>query len=162
MKKDSSKKRVAVAAADDGGLEAAVSMHFGRCPFYIVFELSGEQVTGVESVANPSAGEHRPGRMPRVVAGLGAEVIISGGMGPRALDAFEQLGIEAVTGASGKVGDALGAYLSGDLRGVDPCDPARRKGRHGSREPGPGRRGGSGGLWGGPGGAMGGFGEPER
>ncbi|MFO8073317.1 MAG: NifB/NifX family molybdenum-iron cluster-binding protein [Polyangia bacterium] len=162
MKKNSSGKQVAVAAADDGGLEAAVSMHFGRCPFYVVIELAGEEVAGVESVANPSSGEHSPGRMPQVVAGLGAEVIISGGMGPRALDAFERLGIEAVTGASGKVGDALDAYLRGDLQGVAPCDPARRGAHHGARGTGPGRRGGGGGLWGGRGGAMGGLGEPEH
>ncbi len=49
------------------------------------------------------------------------EVMVTGGMGRRAIGFFEQYGIEAVTGASGTVRYALERYLGGELRGVQPC-----------------------------------------
>jgi predicted Fe-Mo cluster-binding NifX family protein len=42
-------------------------------------------------------------------------------MGPKAVDLFQSYGIEVATGALGKVGGALDAYLSGDLQGIVPC-----------------------------------------
>jgi predicted Fe-Mo cluster-binding NifX family protein len=47
--------------------------------------------------------------------------MLTGGMGGRAIASFEQLGIEAVTGASGTVRRTLELYLGGQLRGVQPC-----------------------------------------
>ena len=49
-------------------------------------------------------------------------VILSGGMGGRAIEFFSQLGVEAATGASGTVRQALGNYLGGALKEAAPCD----------------------------------------
>jgi len=47
--------------------------------------------------------------------------MIAGGMGGRAFAFFEQFGIEAVTGASGKIQSVVEQYLSGELQGKKPC-----------------------------------------
>jgi predicted Fe-Mo cluster-binding NifX family protein len=112
---------IAIAAEDDRGLEGEVSGHFGRCPFYVLVEAEGDRVLGSRVVANSHFGEHQPGVMPRFIRDLGADVIIAGGMGPRAIDMFHRFGIDVATGAVGMVGNVLKAYLSGRHRGVVPC-----------------------------------------
>ena len=59
--------------------------------------------------------------VPNFIKQQGAEVIIAGGMGMRAIEFFNQLGIEAVTGASGRVADVINSYLKGNLQGAGPC-----------------------------------------
>ena len=43
-------------------------------------------------------------------------------MGPRAIQMFNGFGIEVATGAVGQVGKVLDAFLSGELRGIVPCE----------------------------------------
>ncbi|MHA1629778.1 MAG: NifB/NifX family molybdenum-iron cluster-binding protein [Candidatus Heimdallarchaeota archaeon] len=44
-------------------------------------------------------------------------MIIAGGMGQRAVGFFKEFGIEVITSATGKVKDAVKAYLEGNLTG---------------------------------------------
>lgn len=48
--------RVAVSADDDRGLEAVVSSHFGRCPYYVLVDLEEQEVEAARVVANPFFG----------------------------------------------------------------------------------------------------------
>jgi predicted Fe-Mo cluster-binding NifX family protein len=50
-----------------------------------------------------------------------ANVMISGGMGRRAIGFFQEYGIQAATGAAGTVRSVLEAYLCGDLQEAAPC-----------------------------------------
>jgi predicted Fe-Mo cluster-binding NifX family protein len=117
----SEERLIAVAADDDRGLGGQVSAHFGRCPYYVLVEANGGTVAGSRVVANPYFDLHRPGVMPRFIRDMGANVIIAGGMGPRAIDMFHGFGIDVATGATGAVQEVLGAYLRGEHRGVVPC-----------------------------------------
>lgn len=113
--------RIALASEDQLGLEGQVSMHFGRCPYYTVVDMDGDQVKSWRVVANPYHGNHVPGKVPEFIHSQQANVMIAGGMGPRAIEFFDGYGIEAVTGASGKIQDVLAAYLRGELRGAGGC-----------------------------------------
>ena len=115
-------KKIAFSTEDDRGLEAMMSGHFGRCPYYTLVEVEGEEVREVSTAANPFFREHgQVGQVPAFIRDQGAEVMIAGGMGPRAVEFFRQFGIEPVTGASGRVKEALEDYLAGRLEGVKPC-----------------------------------------
>ncbi len=113
-------KRIAVSADDANGLDAVVSPHFGRCPYFVVVDVEGQNPVTVRAVENPFYGNHQPGQVPGFVNSLGANVMLSGGMGARAFAFFSQYGIEAATGAAGTVRLALERYLSGGLA-ADPC-----------------------------------------
>ena len=113
--------RIAISADDQDGLDSVVSPHFGRCPHYILVDVDGYEVKAVNAVDNPCHGQHAPGMVPAFIHSQGVDVMLTGGMGGRAIAFFEQLGVEAVTGASGTVGHALELYLGGQLRGVQPC-----------------------------------------
>ncbi len=113
--------RIAVSADDNNGLDSVVSPHFGRCPYYILVDLEGQEVRQVNTVENLYYGQHQPGQVPGLIHSQGADVMLTGGMGRRAIAFFQQYGIQAVTGASGTVRHALEQYLGGGLQGAAPC-----------------------------------------
>jgi predicted Fe-Mo cluster-binding NifX family protein len=113
--------RVAISADDGSGLDSVVSPHFGRCPYFVVVDLEGCEVQQVAAVANPYYSHHQPGQVPRFIRERGADVMLTGGMGRRAISLFGQYGIEAVTGAAGTVRRSLEQYLGGALQGAQPC-----------------------------------------
>ena len=113
--------RIAISADDSNGLSSVVSPHFGRCPYYAIIELEGREVRQVNVVENPYYGHHQPGQVPGFIQSQGADVMLTGGMGRRAIGFFDQYGIEAVTGAAGTVRHVLEQYLGGALQGAAPC-----------------------------------------
>jgi len=117
--------RIAVSVDDQRGLDSTVNPHFGRCPYFALVEVDEKAVGKVEVIANPYYGNHQPGQVPRFIHSLGAHVMITGGMGERAVAFFTQYGIEAVTGASGTAGEAVAQYLGGALHGWAPCSQSQ-------------------------------------
>lgn len=113
--------RIAFASEDKMGLTGEVSAHFGRCPYYTFLEVEDGKVKKWEVLDNPYYENHVPGKVPEFINSQRANVMIAGGMGPRAIEFFDGFGIEAVTGAFGKIEDVLNAYLRGELRGAGGC-----------------------------------------
>jgi predicted Fe-Mo cluster-binding NifX family protein len=113
--------RIAVTAQTDQGLEAPVAQHFGHAQFFVLLDVDAAEVTSVETMPNPFAEAHQPGQVPQFISEQRAEVMLSGGMGGRAIEFFKQYGITPASGAAGTVGEAVGAYLDGRLAGAAPC-----------------------------------------
>jgi len=113
--------RIVVSADDPRGLDSVVSPHFGRCPCFVLVDVDGCEVHEVSVVENPYYSSHQPGQVPKFIHEQDANVMLTGGMGRRAIAFFEQFGIEAVTGASGTVRHSLEVYLGGGLEGAKPC-----------------------------------------
>ena len=113
--------KISVTAENNNGLESTVAQHFGHAPFFIMVDMENGEVTAAQGIANPFAVAHHPGQIPAYIHEQKANVILSGGMGGRAIDFFEQLGIKAVTGATGTVRQALENYLGGKLKEAAPC-----------------------------------------
>lgn len=113
--------RVAISADDGNGLDSVVSPHFGRCPYFVLVDLSGQEVKDVNAVSNPYYGNHRPGQVPALINSYGVDVMLTGGMGHRAITFFGEFGIQPVTGAAGTVRQSLEGYLGGALQGAAPC-----------------------------------------
>jgi predicted Fe-Mo cluster-binding NifX family protein len=133
--------RIAVSADNRNGLDSIVSPHFGRCPHFVLVDLDGTDVQGVQEVDNPYYGHHQPGQVPALINSLDANVMLTGGMGGRAIMFFEQFGIEGVTGAYGTVRQSLERYLGGELKGAAPCKESEEHG-HGDTASAPDLAGG--------------------
>ncbi|MBK1650159.1 NifB/NifX family molybdenum-iron cluster-binding protein [Rhabdochromatium marinum] len=115
-------KTIAVTANDDRGLAGEMSMHFGHCSHFVLATLDdNSQVKATDVRANPYAEQHQPGQIPDFIKSLGANVVLSGGMGGRAIEFFDQLGIEVATGHRPNVGAAIEAYVAGELNGAAGC-----------------------------------------
>jgi predicted Fe-Mo cluster-binding NifX family protein len=120
--------RIAVSADSKNGLDSVVSPHFGRCPHFVLVDLDDHDVTEVREVDNPYYGHHQPGQVPALIDSLGANVMLTGGMGGRAIMFFQQFGIEGVTGAYGTVRQSVERYLGGQLKGAAPCKESEEHG----------------------------------
>lgn len=114
--------RIAIAADGSQGLDGMVSFHFGRCSHYTLVDVNEGKIQRVRVIANPFYGSHgEEGEVPNFIRNQGVGVMITGGMGPRAIGYFNEFGIEVITGANGGIRDALNNYLSGRLSGAQPC-----------------------------------------
>jgi ATP-binding protein involved in chromosome partitioning len=113
--------KIAVATEGKGGLDAPVSAHFGRCPFYTVVEVVGDEIIEATAVENPHYDSHTPGAVPQFIVSLRTDAMLAGGMGPRAVQILESAGVCVVTGATGTAEAAVRAYIAGKLSGIVPC-----------------------------------------
>jgi predicted Fe-Mo cluster-binding NifX family protein len=120
--------RIAVSADNKQGLDSVVSAHFGRCPHYVLVDVDDHVVTQVQEVDSPYYGHHQPGQVPAFIHSLGANVMLAGGMGGRAIWFFQEFGIEGVTGAYGTVRQSVERYLGGELKGAAPCKESEEHG----------------------------------
>jgi len=112
-----------VAISADSGF---VSAHFGRCPEFTIVDIKDGEVVKTETVQNPG---HQPGYIPQFLHKKGVACIICGGMGARATGFFEELGIHAIVGISGKIDDVVKELLKGTLKGGESlCKPGAGKG----------------------------------
>lgn len=122
--------RIAVSIDDPNGLDSVVSPHFGRCPNYLLVDVQEREVLKTEAVASPFYGQHQPGEVPGFINSFDVNVMLTGGMGRRAIVFFEQFGIQPVTGASGTVRHALEQFLGGQLSAAEPCAVSQKHTEH--------------------------------
>jgi predicted Fe-Mo cluster-binding NifX family protein len=118
----SDKKTIAIPVNDMGGLEATVSPHFGRCAAFALVQVADGTIVDAKTIPNPMASGHAVGDLPTMMRQLGANVVLAGGMGPRAIEFLARFGIEASRGATGLVKDAVLAYLDGHAAEAAPCE----------------------------------------
>lgn len=110
--------RIAVPVA--GG---RLCMHFGHCEQFALIDVDPETktITGKQMVTPPV---HQPGILPPWIKEQGVNLVIAGGMGARAIDLFNQIGVQVIVGApSDEPEKIVEAYLNGTLEtGQNVCD----------------------------------------
>ncbi len=119
--------RIAIPCEDARGMDSNVSMHFGRARYFVIADVVNGRVVDVRVVELPFA-DHVPGQIPRFLHSLGVDTVLAYGVGMKARMFFEQLGIQVITGAYGKVRDVLEAFLKGTL--VLDLEWEKREGFH--------------------------------
>jgi len=102
-------------------LGSEVSQVFGRCPYFIVAEtdMKNKKILKFEAIENESA-EQKGGAgisAAQKVAETGADAVITGNAGPRALEVLKQFGI-GVYAAKGTVKEALQKFMDDRLEEV--------------------------------------------
>ena len=113
--------RIAISSQTNNGLDSIVAQHFGRCPYFAFVDMEEDEVQAINVIENPFYAGHGVGDVPHFIAAQHADLMLSGGMGGRAIQIFEQLGIGVATGASGTVRETLDRYLNGELYEAVPC-----------------------------------------
>ena len=119
-----------IAIATEG---TTVAQHFGRCPSYTIVDAEDGNILKKEVVQNPG---HEPGVLPKFLSEMGVNFILSGGMGPKAINLFHQNNVEPIVGVSGDVEKVITDFLNGELEtGESNCDhnsngPGLNRGKH--------------------------------
>ena len=101
-----------------------ISAHFGHAPQFKIFSVENMEIIEENNLENPG---HQPGLLPRLLNEAGADLVISSGMGQKAIAIFEKNNIEVVCGAAGEAKAAVLDYLKGEL---DASDNACSHGDH--------------------------------
>ncbi|MCK4459885.1 MAG: DUF5320 family protein [Methanosarcinales archaeon] len=140
-------------------VDAPVDPRFGRCQYFVIVD--SETMEHV-AMPNPSIGAPSGAgiQAAQSVANTGAQVVITGTVGPNATQTLGAAGIQMVTGASGTVSDAVEQYKSGRLQAAPAAPGAPAPGMPAPIMPGAGMgrgmgRGGGRGMGGGMGRGMG-------
>ena len=109
--------------------EGKLTAHFGHCQQFAILDVDQNEIVKQDFLTPPA---HEPGVLPKWLHELGANVIIAGGMGQRAITLFNQAGINVVTGApEADPVDLVKSYLSDSLEaGENACDSDHDHGDH--------------------------------
>lgn len=92
--------------ADGKDLEAQVDEKFGRCKYFVFVDLDSMELEAVEnSAAHTSCGAGAPAAF--LVVNHPAEAVLTGRIGPAALEVLSQSGIPVYVGIEGRVRDAI-------------------------------------------------------
>ncbi|PVX27604.1 MAG: dinitrogenase iron-molybdenum cofactor biosynthesis protein [Candidatus Bathyarchaeum sp.] len=106
--------KICVSSTSDN-LDANVDARFGRCPYFIVVDSKTMEFNSFENDSDSAA--HGAGiQAAQTVANLGAKVVITGNVGPKAFSVLSAAGIKVITGVSGKIRDVANKYNSGELK----------------------------------------------
>jgi predicted Fe-Mo cluster-binding NifX family protein len=96
-------------------MDASVDPRFGRCQYFVFVD---SETMEYEAMPNPSIGASSGAgiQAAQTVADKGANVVITGQVGPNAIQTLGATNISVVTGASGTISDAIEQYKSGGLQ----------------------------------------------
>ena len=110
--------RIAIPVSD-GRLDP----HFGHCRSFSLIDVdpAEKKITGAHLVDAPP---HEPGALPAWLAEKGADLVLAGGMGTRAIQLFDAQGVQVIVGVPGLDPESLAsAYLAGEIgAGTNACD----------------------------------------
>ncbi len=103
--------------------QGSLDPHFGHCQFFALVDVDAE-AKKITSSTTVDAPPHEPGLLPAWLAGQGADVVLAGGMGSRAIQLFADQGVKVIVGVPQLDPDALAtAYLAGEIgEGANACD----------------------------------------
>ena len=100
--------------AQGNNLDAQIDPRFGRCQYFIIVNpatLEFEVIENVNIGATGGAGIQSA----QLVVSKGAEVILTGNVGPNAFRTLQAAGLKIITGMMGSVKDAIERYKRGEI-----------------------------------------------
>lgn len=113
-----------VPTLDQRGLLADISVHFGKTPFFTFIKYDDGKIKDVNVIE--THGKHKGGsKTPaEIILDSGADILICGNLGTKAVHMLRESETEVFSGASGTVKDTLREWRMGNLKFADEnsCD----------------------------------------
>ena len=105
--------RIVIPVADEKGKQ--VSAHFGRAPYYAWFEVSSGKIVDSGIAPNDSSHFGGQGLPPERMMALGAEVVISAGMGMKAIQIFQNSTVAVLKAENESTERSINDFVEGKL-----------------------------------------------
>ncbi len=119
--------KIAFPVMNNKELEATIADHFGRAPLYTVVDTETNSASVLENIGEHFGGKHSA---PVTLQNSKINVLICRGLGRKAINLFDELGIGVFVTQSTIVKDALESYNKGELTQAsetDGCAESKRK-----------------------------------
>ena len=120
--------RLCIPSEKKGGLKDQVGYHFGRVPSYTIYDDNTKEVEIVQNTSSHMGGTKLPAEL---LHEHNVNVMLCGGVGRRAIQLFEQFGVEVYSGAQGTVENAIEQFFNNELRMTtdkDACQEHKYRG----------------------------------
>ena len=124
-----------VVSSQGGTLEAPASPVFGRCPTFVFVN---SETMDIEALPNPamSQGGGAGIRAAQFVVNQGAEIVLTGSLGPNAFEVLQAAGVPGYLVGEGTVAQAVAAFQAGQLQPMAGANVAAHAGMGGGRQVG--------------------------
>ena len=111
--------KIAVSSTDKN-IESTVSDIFGRCLYFIIAEVKDNKIEKVEAIKNEKTNQVSGAGIStaQLMAEKDVNAVITGNVGPRALDVLKQFSIEIYFG-KGAVKEVLQEFIDGKLKKIN-------------------------------------------
>lgn len=106
--------KIAIPTLGRQGMEDQVCPHFGRAPTFTLVDTDASTST-VEILDNVAEHFGGMGKTPSLLRDARADAVLCSGVGPRAINMFEDMGIRVYVGASGTVQSTIKAFMANML-----------------------------------------------
>jgi predicted Fe-Mo cluster-binding NifX family protein len=106
--------KICITARGDN-LQAAVDPRFGRCRYFVFYDMETDELEAQENSGVLEAGGVGVLSAQNISA-AGAETVLTGNVGPNAFQTLKAAGIAVITDVSGTVADAIQGYKDGKLK----------------------------------------------
>ena len=103
-------------------LSSPVDPRFGRAKYFIVVDTESGSFEAVDNAQNLNAPQGAGIQAAQNVSAKGAEVVVTGHVGPNAFRTLSAAGIKIAVGAEGTVSEALEKFKAGELKESDGAD----------------------------------------
>lgn len=103
-------------------LASNMDLHFGRAKNFIVVDTDTDGWTACDNAQNLNAAQGAGIQAAETVARLGAEVVITGNVGPKAFRALNAAGIKIYLSTEGTVADTVRKFKAGGLQAASAAN----------------------------------------
>ena len=102
-------------SATGSDLNAEVDPRFGRCQYFIIADTETMEFEALENSSAMAAGGAGISTA-QMISGKGVEAVLTGNCGPNAYQVLSAAGLQVITGVSGRIGNAIQSYKSGQFQ----------------------------------------------
>lgn len=96
-------------------LNANLDPRFGRAAYFIILDSETMEYKAVENCQNLNSPQGAGIQAGRAMADQRIDTLITGHCGPKAFKVLQNAGVQVITGAGGRVADAIDQFNKGEL-----------------------------------------------
>ncbi|NLK25695.1 MAG: dinitrogenase iron-molybdenum cofactor biosynthesis protein [Euryarchaeota archaeon] len=104
--------KICIPTEGNNGLSEAVCAHFGQADTFTLYDTDTGDVRVIENRSEHKGGLGTP---PQQLHKENVEIVLAGGLGPKAVDMLQGFGIDVYVGANGTVQDTIEEWRKGNL-----------------------------------------------
>lgn len=104
--------KLCIPSMGQNGITDTVGQHFGKVPYYTLYNTESKEVSVISNTSEHNGGTGLP---PEIMAKESVDIMLCGGLGRKAVQMFDQYGIDVFIGATGTIQDAINAWEGNSL-----------------------------------------------